>query len=175
MTGILTQTTPPNFNPHSRKGSDVFSDYTVCVNINISIHTPTRGVTPNNKHQCHAPDNFNPHSRKGSDTSVPASSDRALISIHTPARGVTFDTKQFVSEILISIHTPARGVTAAKYLSGTWHTHFNPHSRKGSDIKIEFPPIIIDISIHTPARGVTFLMLSLTTQKIFQSTLPQGE
>ena len=33
--------------------------------------------------------------------------------------------------------------------------HFNPHSRKGSDISAVEVLEIVQISIHTPARGVT--------------------
>ena len=62
---------------------------TVKKSINISIHTPARGVT------------------------VPQLGQDAAwsISIHTPARGVTFYTKAEWHRFEISIHTPARGVT----------------------------------------------------------------
>ena len=57
--------------------------------VHISIHTPTRGVTPLD--EC---------IREGKS-----------ISIHTPTRGVT-DTKVLYHTInRISIHTPTRGVT----------------------------------------------------------------
>ncbi len=58
--------------------------------LNISIHTPARGVT------------------MAKPTSTMAG---AMISIHTPARGVTNLPLSDNLTIQISIHTPARGVT----------------------------------------------------------------
>ena len=79
-----------NFNPHSRKGSDIVSLF-----------------------RCSERYYFNPHSRKGSDC---IQSDRHQnhyrISIHTPARGVTIFKIHCMDRIGISIHTPARGVTS---------------------------------------------------------------
>ena len=57
--------------------------------LEISIHTPARGVTV-------VPE-----------TDFP----RLAISIHTPARGVTQMALAMAKGRVISIHTPARGVT----------------------------------------------------------------
>ena len=55
----------------------------------VSIHTPTKGVTPR----------FN----KGSSTGG--------VSIHTPTKGVT-KTRHYQTIVLqVSIHTPTKGVT----------------------------------------------------------------
>ena len=80
---------PEYFNPHSRKGSDLFlTDW-----LTVTIY-------------------FNPHSRKGSDRCIAILSCILLISIHTPARGVTvLQVAEAAHGLLISIHTPARGVT----------------------------------------------------------------
>ena len=79
-----------------------------------------------------------------------------VISIHTPARGVTGDKRGFYKVGKISIHTPARGVTRTLFPHIVKPDHFNPHSRKGSDIiEEDLKFIVINISIHTPARGVT--------------------
>ena len=55
------------------------------------------------------------------------------ISIHTPTKGVTFRCIVLHTIFVISIHTPTKGVTK-------WSTHvsiknndFNPHSHEGSD------------------------------------------
>ena len=100
-----------DFNPHSRKGSDI------------------------RQRSCLWPIlNFNPHSRKGSDhglligQAVPI-----LISIHTPAKGVTRRLKQIAQRAFISIHTPAKGVTINGMDYNIVLENFNPHSRKGSD------------------------------------------
>ena len=77
-----------NFNPHSRKGSDVVGFVNI-LDVYISIHTPARGVT---------------------DREVKRAI-KLRISIHTPARGVTELVSTHDSALDISIHTPARGVT----------------------------------------------------------------
>ena len=77
-----------NFNPHSRKGSDV-------------KYSSKR----------YDMDDFNPHSRKGSDIFEPVNLSAEFISIHTPARGVTGKYSIGLRFKEISIHTPARGVT----------------------------------------------------------------
>ena len=107
----------PNFNPHSREGSDVSSDIAI-----------TYGILY-----------FNPHSREGSDLRHISAKPCAPkpISIHTPAKGVTVGKGRYASGWRdISIHTPAKGVTK-RYFLGEWTTlYFNPHSREGSDISI---------------------------------------
>ncbi len=81
---------PLNFNPHSRKGSDLILKQ-AAQRAFISIHTPARGVTV---------------------LAVPVVI-YITISIHTPARGVTYATIMLNVATGISIHTPARGVTRA--------------------------------------------------------------
>ena len=166
----------------------------------LSIHTPARGVT------CNRPDNprlgktFNPHSRKGSDSCCrfPCSfrwsfnphsrkgSDKERreaaglsqeLSIHTPARGVTPSTSSLCSPTeQLSIHTPARGVTATYTPRAASIPAFNPHSRKGSDLRDGAAQDHQDLSIHTPARGVTAEAARFAKGLLsFQSTLPQGE
>ena len=98
----------------------------------ISIHTPTRGVTSFSAIMFCITKYFNPHSHKGSDT---ASMEQLLM-------------------IVISIHTPTRGVTKNKNVKCKSSVYFNPHSHKGSD---------------KPSRSFT------SSYVLFQSTLPQGE
>ena len=141
----------------------------------ISIHTPTRGVT------------FTPLSSvsfASFQSTLPQGEWRVIvlslhivgtISIHTPTRGVTITSYLPHSLCSISIHTPTRGVTSKEnerfgvtlfqstLPQGEWRNHshfaynvinFNPHSHKGSDT--------------SPALNT---WISFT----FQSTLPQGE
>ena len=77
-----------DFNPHSRKGSDVLRDPGFGY-VSISTHTPARGVTA---------DRFQVYPQQ-------------QISTHTPARGVTKIMLQLFYLQMISTHTPARGVT----------------------------------------------------------------
>ncbi len=76
--------------------------------LDISIHTPARGVT----------DCYDLFDRSQS------------ISIHTPARGVTMPYGHGVAFEGISIHTPARGVTQQAAMQSTLDTVFQstlPH------------------------------------------------
>ena len=99
----------------------------------------------------------------------------------------------------ISIHAPAKGATLMDSETLFSLKHFNPRSRKGSDVRLRFcvhcsksfqstlpqrerrlclPGVNLRklISIHAPAKGATFLafLLRLLLYK-FQSTLPQRE
>ena len=122
-----------NFNPHSHKGSDMGNEI-FGYKVDISIHTPTRGVT-----WCSA-----------------FFACAIVISIHTPTRGVTADyNSQYASnwfqstlpqgewrplsdivvvKVFISIHTPTRGVTWKSDWRFSFWNNFNPHSHKGSDL-----------------------------------------
>ena len=125
---------------------------------------------------------------------------KLYISIHAPARGATEYFVAGTKTDKISIHAPARGATLVKlrqkplYLlfqstlprgerlrmpgSFSFHLHFNPRSREGSDSLHTRPffftdnfnprsregsdpqdfvcPLVKFISIHAPARGATF-------------------
>ena len=121
-----------NFNPRSRKGSD---------------------LPPNSINFCWR--YFNPRSRKGSDTANIGKRNKNKISIHAPARGATGIHWRVPGRRVISIHAPARGATeAGAFLNGasgisihapargatgatrpraSGRIYFNPRSRKGSD------------------------------------------
>ena len=104
--------------------------------LDISIHTPAKGVTENKIRWAGNVKNFNPHSREGSDIFGKSPLPISDISIHTPAKGVTTrsDLESFI--LSISIHTPAKGVTIAEDVSNC----------------------SFSISIHTPAKGVTAIL-----------------
>ncbi len=163
-----------NFNPRSRKGSDV---------------PPAQGLRYVRY--------FNPRSRKGSDARLLRHRLLILISIHAPARGATTSYSDTFIFLTISIHAPARGATFICRKRRRGYGYFNPRSRKGSDqrhwpIKIQsvnfnprsrkgsdfgdwVPDEWIEISIHAPARGATEIPQKGNGYKKFQSTLPQGE
>ena len=97
------------FNPHSHTGSDLCQDQRA-IFTEVSIHTPTRGVTKGRVKARHTK-GFNPHSHTGSDLHVTAIALGTHVSIHTPTRGVT-----------------VRALVNATSLG------FNPHSHTGSDL-----------------------------------------
>ena len=126
----------------------------ICAGIIISIHTPTRGVTYNRYIEQEGAEDFNPHSHKGSDNSFHAEFSAKLH--FNPHSHKGSDLLAHIGNIAgkkISIHTPTRGVTAYYCIN-----HYTSV-----------------ISIHTPTRGVTWEMKYLVIKSIFQSTLPQGE
>ena len=167
--------TPFNFNPRSREGSD--TRYCMLVdNTVISIHAPAKGATmiggesdSGTGISIHAPAKgatcgprkwsamrwyFNPRSREGSDQTDKQTEPTARISIHAPAKGATSMAPDTRRRLVISIHAPAKGATAKTGLLAC--------------IKV--------ISIHAPAKGATSLTAIHPTASIsFQSTLPRRE
>ena len=122
---------PNNFNPHSHEGSDIGA-VRAKDEKRISIHTPTKGVTPQRcYHRCGAAFqstlprrewpilfplhlflcHFNPHSHEGSD----------------------LERMEYIGIECISIHTPTKGVTAVFSNIQAVFQDFNPHSHEGSD------------------------------------------
>ena len=90
MTLYITRGIGPldRFNPHSHAGSDRNGDEGGMW-WEVSIHTPTRGVTLGWAHRQEA----------------------RHVSIHTPTRGVTAEYTLAYDFDDVSIHTPTRGVT----------------------------------------------------------------
>ncbi len=161
---------------HTPARGATFSSFLFYFFVNISIHTPARGATK----------------------LLICLNLLISISIHTPARGATILPMVDAYIQKISIHTPARGATVRMLIAQRrsllfqstlpqgerlevasdfkYYVHFNPHSRKGSDVPFNIDRKLTDeISIHTPERGATASKnLSDPGQK-FQSTPPQGE
>ncbi len=100
------------------------------------------------------------------------------ISIHAPAKGATGRRGGGTGMKCISIHAPAKGATPPYPKRPPCRCHFNPRSRKGSDLNICINPsylsynfnprsrkgsddiftsqfAIATISIHAPAKGAT--------------------
>ena len=146
----------PYFNPHSHAGSDQLAGLMVKMDNDISIHTPTQGVT----------------------LVLIFDSLKSVISIHTPTQGVTVIPGIISRAEYISIHTPTQGVTRNCWNLRLGRIYFNPHSHAGSDEANEgrnrvshyfnphshagsdFTEINLhrgkrQISIHTPTQGVT--------------------
>ena len=101
-----------DFNPHSHEGSDAFKrgleEYK-----RISIHTPTKGVTPN-----------------------PRSVEAAMsISIHTPTKGVTVNSTIPFWLMRFQSTLPRREWRNISQDKRGVKKYFNPHSHEGSDLE----------------------------------------
>ena len=120
----------------------------------ISIHTPTRGVTDHGH----------------SDIAY------TVISIHTPTRGVTGCGKYSTWPDTISIHTPTRGVTfTVKKLGKAVNTFQStlPQGEWHIWLIIILAQVIFQSTL--PQGEWPYNIDGATSITIFQSTLPQGE
>ena len=112
----------------------------LCQTNQISIHTPTKGVTIIVPPIILPHAYFNPHSHEGSD-------------VHN------------LTKVNILQHFNPHSHEGSDLL--TWPVlslilYFNPHSHEGSDIRVENGSIKSGtISIHTPTKGVTLEQLLL--------------
>ena len=75
------------------------------------------------------------------------------VSIHAPAGGATGDELLDGDAVAVSIHAPAGGATCPRRSGVVW----------------------CDVSIHAPAGGATWMVLTTTSMRRFQFTLPRGE
>ena len=101
-----------SFNPHSHAGSDFVIPAKIEAFCEVSIHTPTRGVTALRRTIGSHGKCFNPHSHAGSDLHQVLIFFPYKVSIHTPTRGVTSFDCDDIDYNRVSIHTPTRGVTS---------------------------------------------------------------
>ena len=97
------------FNPHTHAGCDT-PPASAKADSNVSIHTPTQGVT---EVKCFT-------------------SESKIVSIHTPTQGVTISKYMLCKTWIVSIHTPTQGVTSS-YLDKVRLYGFNPHTHAGCD------------------------------------------
>ena len=99
------------FNPHTHAGCD-YSCFAYCYSRqNVSIHTPTQGVTYTRRWVLRMVQRFNPHTHAGCDLLAMTIVLRLLVSIHTPTQGVTGRIMFIIKTGIVSIHTPTQGVT----------------------------------------------------------------
>ena len=108
--------------------------------LQVSIHTPTQGVTFLDK----------------------VIISYFKVSIHTPTQGVTYIRKYNAECSGVSIHTPTQGVTTCVKPSDVCPKSFNPHTHAGCD-SVPLPwRSTCPVSIHTPTQGVTTTAISCT-------------
>ena len=142
----------------------------------ISIHTPTKGVTDILMRFQSINANFNPHSHEGSDViSLPSFFQMIAFQSTLPRREWHFQCLIcFNTKANFNPHSHEGSDTICKRLSPP-ENDFNPHSHEGSDAMIFFDSSFNSISIHTPTKGVTSGSTYLSTNFLFQSTLPRRE
>ena len=122
--------------------------------INISIHTPTKGVTLIRQISLIVAIHFNPHSHKGSDIANLTIPLNTTISIHTPTKGVTLKIQCQQLWDTFQSTLPQRE-WHDEFVKHQQFSNFNPHSHKGSDEETTSNAGSVLISIHTPTKGVT--------------------
>ena len=141
------------FNPHSREGSDLWLRHHIVI-LQISIHTPAKGVTE----------------------LLDDAAQAMNISIHTPAKGVTISWWKTPWKHIISIHTPAKGVTGTGSLLLCKEVNFNPHSREGSDFFFRvYNCNIFHFNPHSREGSDKYGRYIYDRKCQFQSTLPRRE
>ena len=168
----------------------------VRVSTQVSIHTPTKGVTAEAicKHVMQY--GFNPHTHEGCDKKTVAYiKNEWKVSIHTPTKGVTYNrqpTFQLTlfqsthprrvwhiercfqrSIILVSIHTPTKGVTLFVFPLPHISDCFNPHTHEGCDRLVQqYPSIHRCFNPHTH-EGCDSSVSWYSPRLRFQSTHPR--
>ena len=101
--------------------------------LTVSIHTPTKGVTPLIFYICNS----------------------LLVSIHTPTKGVTIAALAVCIALLsFNPHTHEGCDSPLSPWMQTWWC-FNPHTHEGCDWRWFQGDCSLCVSIHTPTKGVT--------------------
>ena len=145
--------------------------------VEISIHTPTQGVTLSFSLAHWGKLYFNPHSHAGSDLLV----QKLLILVNqyfNPHSHAGSDRMEAISNNLsqISIHTPTQGVTGAAPYNLRCQSHFNPHSHAGSDpMRPTYNRFLDHFNPHSHAGSDSDLAEIVVLMIEFQSTLPRRE
>ena len=144
------------FNPHTHAGCDPIY-VTFSILLNVSIHTPTQGVTFI-YYTVFFNFRFNPHTHAGCDYGKWEILCHRTVSIHTPTQGVTISNSDAYRVIEFQSTHPRRVwhmtlFEALKFNSFNPHTHagcdctsaepsrtmicFNPHTHAGCDLSNE--------------------------------------
>ena len=143
----------------------------------ISIHTPAKGVTWGRYWGIPEASDFNPHSRKGSDGRlIRGYGPWSLFQSTLPQGEWPYEAADIKWHRVISIHTPAKGVTMLPKRQPSHLNNFNPHSRKGSDVKCGYSTGQFVLFQSTlPQREWLIILTMCLWMFSFQSTLPQRE
>ena len=181
-----------SFNPHTHAGCDKY--ITVYLgDKEVSIHTPTQGVTMLFQRsgrvygfQSTHPRRvwlierwrvrrtlcFNPHTHAGCDHCLRANElIRWCFNPHTHA-GCDTVQRRLLCKDSVSIHTPTQGVTRRRKRNVGRYC-FNPHTHAGCDYRSLKIWGRKKVSIHTPTQGVTVAPNYAGVLMEFQSTHPR--
>ena len=162
---------------------------------NVSIHTPTKGVTSiiydyllvcwfqsthprrvwlNTNNYKHKSLGFNPHTHEGCDLLLILFFIAVFVSIHTPTKGVTSCSRLRFRHNSVSIHTPTKGVTHLLLAGSQCLECFNPHTHEGCDAPClpEMPSLVLFQSTH-PRRVWHAGEFVANHNAVFQSTHPR--
>ncbi len=144
-----------DFNPRSRKGSDVNSGNLLHVFIVFQSTLPQRERQNLYCKWKLFSINFNPRSRKGSDKPQLAAHRLRYISIHAPAKGATF-TKRTLKRLLIFQSTLPQRERLSCEVSKERLFDISIHApAKGATPYFSSDTVSVEISIHAPAKGAT--------------------
>ena len=160
-----------SFNPHTHEGCDKTNEINYKI-MQVSIHTPTKGVTYIGrlrkwfkKVSIHTPTKGvtkdiliavlsclfqSTHPRRVWLLSVLSSPPIKTVSIHTPTKGVTLSGKHVSMRQIVSIHTPTKGVTYWVCIPIESNSGFNPHTHEGCDTELlRIPRLRLGFNPHT--------------------------
>ena len=147
-----------SFNPHTHEGCDSFL-FLIQHFIDVSIHTPTKGVTPFNPQGCLKPwtfqsthprrvwrhinfhtfvskASFNPHTHEGCDSANIVILVWVFVSIHTPTKGVTLLSGIRTSSAWCFNPHTHEGCDCIILFVNACQCSFNPHTHEGCDLPI---------------------------------------
>ena len=128
----MTSSVQVSFNPHTHEGYDIRIPWHH-PSVDVSIHTPTKGVTAILYHSCALLLGFNPHTHEGCDRWH--SQMLCLLQCFNP------HTHEGCDIVCVT--------TCIMLLS------FNPHTHEGCDPGKNRAYQRSKVSIHTPTKGVT--------------------
>ena len=140
-----------SFNPHTHEGCD-FYRWSLYIKVyEVSIHTPTKGVTGHTGQRSDRNRCFNPHTHEGCD----------CVGGGAEPGGICFNP-----------HTH-EGCDAIAKTPNFGFACFNPHTHEGCDLSLIHISDELNVSIHTPTNGYTIYHHKIQRKKQFQSTHPR--
>ena len=184
-----------SFNPHTHEGCDRERGNGRAER-QVSIHTPTKGVTHTAYSYGPACSGFNPHTHEGCDTaSLLARIYYSSFNPHTHEGCDSCSMRRLTTLRSFNPHThEGCDLTTTLLTLSVWsfnpHTHegcdvgtisyglvqvgFNPHTHEGCDRDFTCRPSQVwQVSIHTPTKGVTPYSSDNGVPFKFQSTHPR--
>ena len=138
----------------------------------VSIHTPTQGVTTVLLCLLFSIPGFNPHTHAGCDKDEANIEDVALVSIHTPTQGVTHLCASVQKTQKFQSTHPRRVWLFTSLLACPQGKFQSTHPRRVWP-SYEGKLSVYQVSIHTPTQGVTMNKVEVGTLDEFQSTHPR--